>query len=61
MPVGWVDVDKSYDSILALGMKPFVELSFLPQFVANCTNGPPEPLTKCENVDGCTSKFSSAY
>ena len=39
IPVEWVDIDKSYDNILSLGMKPFVELSFLPQFVANCSNG----------------------
>eukprot|EP01051_Picozoa_sp_SAG22_P005887 SAG22_NODE_364_length_11652_cov_5.071497_5_plen_207_part_00 len=30
---------RSDDNILALGMKPFVELSFLPQFVANCSAG----------------------
>ena len=52
IPVGWVDVDKSYDNILALGMKPFVELSFLPQFVANCTNGPGHPGVRDANGSG---------
>ena len=52
IPVGWVDIDKSYDNILSLGMKPFVELSFLPQFVANCSNGPGHPGVRNANGSG---------
>ena len=34
---GYVNIDKSYDYIVSLGMRPLVELSFLPQVIANCS------------------------
>ena len=35
--IGYVNIDKTYDYLVDLGMKPLVELSFLPQVIANCT------------------------
>jgi hypothetical protein len=35
--IGYVNIDKTYDFLLSIGVKPLVELSFLPQVIANCT------------------------
>lgn len=35
--IGYVNIDKTYDFLVDLGVKPLVELSFLPQVIANCT------------------------
>ena len=35
--IGYVNIDKTYDYLVSLGVKPLVELSFLPQVIANCT------------------------
>lgn len=33
----WTLLDKLYDSIISVGVKPIVELSFMPSAIANCT------------------------
>ena len=33
----WTLVDDLYDAIIAAGVKPIVELSFMPSAIANCT------------------------
>ena len=33
----WTSIDSTWDYLLSLGVRPIVELSFMPAFVANCS------------------------
>ena len=57
---GYVNIDKSYDYIVGLGMKPLVELSFLPQVIANCSrNSDPWNAPKGAPVCGGWFKYGA--
>eukprot|EP01045_Picozoa_sp_COSAG04_P041967 COSAG04_NODE_13024_length_623_cov_1.108779_2_plen_65_part_01 len=36
----WYNIDRVYDHMLSLGVRPIVELSFMPKFLANCSDCP---------------------
>ena len=51
----WYNIDRVYDHLLSLGVRPIVELSFMPKFLANCSDCPSQQ----GNPRQCYYAFSS--
>ena len=56
---GWFNVDQVYDYMLSIGVRPVVELSFMPQALAGCESCPAtdSPCRKNNTCKQCANAF----
>ena len=53
----WYNIDRVYDHLLSLGVRPIVELSFMPKALAGCSDSCSAAAAKSGSCTPCRAQF----